>query len=103
MYVGRNLAGIPDDWSTVENWINEKGKIEFVKKTVKTTYEKKFKNIPTLERYDVPANEEFWSNFPSRGILKKPSTRVSVNNFLENCLFFTYVDTIHNDYIFDYC
>ena len=80
MYVGRNLAGIPDDWSTVENWINEKGKIEFVKKTVKTTYEKKFKNIPTLERYDVPANEEFWSNFPSRGIPKKPSTRVNVNN-----------------------
>ncbi len=49
---------------------------------------KKFPEIPTLSTYGLGASKEFWANFPSNPIPRKPETRIDVEalkKIIESC------------------
>ncbi len=53
---------------------------EFPKDEKAEAFVKKFTNIPTLSTYNTEPDEQFWDNFPKRGLPMKPETVINIEN-----------------------
>jgi hypothetical protein len=77
--------GIPENWSTVENWLNPEILPQHPGQEKMETYCRKNESIPILDSYSLPPNEKFWDSFPKRELPTTPETKVNVGN-LENLI-----------------
>ncbi len=85
---GRSAMGLPSDWSVVEEWLNSENCILYPANKEESFFEKKNAEIPTLERYDIAPNEDFWKFFPKRGLPNRPTSKVNARNLkilLDKC------------------
>jgi len=76
--VTRKDLGLPEDWSTIQNWLNPDRKFSNPPALPKEPLRKKCPEIPTLQNYESPPPEEFWEKFPKRPLPAKPTTRVNL-------------------------
>jgi hypothetical protein len=83
--------GLPRDWRQVMAWLSPptSEKMEQSEKVENAKiFCKKFPEIPTLATYGLGASKEFWANFPSNPIPRKPETRIEVEalkKIIESC------------------
>jgi hypothetical protein len=64
MPVTRTELGLPENWSWIENWLNDFEDGVPVDKEENTAINLKNQEIPILNCYGCGASNEFWSNFP---------------------------------------
>jgi len=76
----KNL-GIPENWETVESWLNREEVPSYPPLTETDMVSRKFPEIPILEDYSKTPEDSFWTHFPRRDLPKRATTRINVKNF----------------------
>ncbi len=74
------MNGVPEDWYTVEVWLDDSKTPLYPDAEVPELLERKFKNIPLLDDYSIIPEADFWVNFPSRALPTKACTRINSRN-----------------------
>jgi hypothetical protein len=78
--VKRSHLGIPLNWSETREWLEYNGPIFLIPEPILTSGELKFPEIPSLERYDGVADEQFWKIFPKSPLPEAAETQINVEN-----------------------
>ena len=76
---GRDRSGWPGATAAIR-WLSPDSRPEFPKDEKAEAFVKKFTNIPTLSTYNTEPDEQFWDNFPKRGLPMKPETVINIEN-----------------------
>jgi hypothetical protein len=73
---GRKRLGLPEDWSIVESWLNERRNLHFQQEEVEEQISAKW-DLPRLSNYYEKADDDFWANFPKKDLSDGPKTVVN--------------------------
>jgi len=75
---GRSRLGVSKSWLATRRILFSDWKLRSPAQAEKPVFEKKWPNIPTLDRYDIPADKIFWEKFPARPMPKGPKARLEI-------------------------
>ena len=70
---------MPALWSVIWDWITFQGPTIRSPDTKQALKERKHQNIPVLSDYSAKPKEDFWKNFPEKGLPSKVSTGMNVH------------------------
>jgi len=70
--------GLPADWKRVWHWLDYGGPIFFDEKPSNIENDRKWPNIPILEKYDGSGNSSFWAEFPRSDLPSSPVTQIDI-------------------------
>ncbi len=74
------MEGVPQDWSTVEEWLDETTIPDYPEELPVKMADRKYKDIPLLDDYSRAPADSFWSFFPKRALPVKAETRINARN-----------------------
>jgi len=81
--VDRPALGVPQNWSTVKNWITELNSVVYAEQPPKPKFSIKCPEIAELKNYEKIPNNSFWNTFPKNLEKETCNTAIDVKKFIK--------------------